>query len=657
MKISYYTTLGLLFMLTRHSFSQTNVFPSTGSAGIGTTTPDASSIVEMKSTTQGMLIPRMSKTQRDAIGSPATGLMIFQTNSTPGFYYYSGTAWTAVFSKGANTALSNLKSPTAVNVDILPDSAGKRNFGAGGFTWNNIYFHGKWYRDSIQLLSSNSVNLFFGDNAGLINAGQYNTAFGLAAFSSNKAGQLNTAIGYQALSLDSTGFENTAVGSQALYLHKTGGDNSAIGSGALLNSTTGYRNTALGAAALYFSTTGYENVAIGYKALGNSTGFRNTATGPVAMNANTSGYDNVATGDSALYSNHDGSNNAAVGNNALHENISGIYNTAAGFRALYKNDGFRNTALGNEALSSNTSGNFNTSVGDNAGSNVKTGSNNIFIGAGANCGTTGAISNSTVIGSNAVNTVSNSFVFGDANITGWGFGVGAGARAIKVGSSASNGNGAYLTVGGTWTSTSARSKKEDFQKQDENLILQKINQLDVTKWKYKGTKDEYHYGPMADDFHRLFVVGDDSSTSDMDKTGVLFLGMQQLIKLNDEKDAKINDLQKQIDELKAMIVSGGHAQTGMNDELSVMSGASLQQNIPNPFNHTTTINYLLPEKYSSAKMIVTDNTGKVLKEENIAANRKGSLSVDGATLASGAYQYSLYVDGRLIDSKQMLLSR
>ena len=60
-----------------------NTFPSTGAAGIGTTTPDASSLLEIKSTTKGLLISRMTLVQRNAIVSPAPGLMIYQTNSTP----------------------------------------------------------------------------------------------------------------------------------------------------------------------------------------------------------------------------------------------------------------------------------------------------------------------------------------------------------------------------------------------------------------------------------------------------------------------------------------------------------------------------------------------------------------------------------------------
>ena len=64
--------------------------------GIGTITPDASAQLDVSSTSKGVLIPRMSKAERDLIPAPATGLLIFQTNETPGFYYYDGTGWQLV---------------------------------------------------------------------------------------------------------------------------------------------------------------------------------------------------------------------------------------------------------------------------------------------------------------------------------------------------------------------------------------------------------------------------------------------------------------------------------------------------------------------------------------------------------------------------------
>jgi len=66
--------------------------------GINTdgSTPHASAMLDVKSNEKGMLVPRMSQTQRNAISAPATGLLIYQTDNTPGFYFYNGSAWTAV---------------------------------------------------------------------------------------------------------------------------------------------------------------------------------------------------------------------------------------------------------------------------------------------------------------------------------------------------------------------------------------------------------------------------------------------------------------------------------------------------------------------------------------------------------------------------------
>ena len=67
--------------------------------GINNETPDASAALDITSTTGGLLIPRMTETQRDAISPAATGLMIYQTDGTVGFYYFNGSSWAAYYSK------------------------------------------------------------------------------------------------------------------------------------------------------------------------------------------------------------------------------------------------------------------------------------------------------------------------------------------------------------------------------------------------------------------------------------------------------------------------------------------------------------------------------------------------------------------------------
>jgi hypothetical protein len=61
--------------------------------GINIETPDASAALDITSTTGGLLVPRMTKAQRGFIDTPATGLMIYQTDGTAGFYYYNGSSW------------------------------------------------------------------------------------------------------------------------------------------------------------------------------------------------------------------------------------------------------------------------------------------------------------------------------------------------------------------------------------------------------------------------------------------------------------------------------------------------------------------------------------------------------------------------------------
>ena len=83
--------------------------------GIGTTSPDSSSVLDITATDAGLLVPRMTETQRDEITSPATGLIIYQTDATTGFYFYNSTAWTKLDGEVTQTSLdlkANIASPT-----------------------------------------------------------------------------------------------------------------------------------------------------------------------------------------------------------------------------------------------------------------------------------------------------------------------------------------------------------------------------------------------------------------------------------------------------------------------------------------------------------------------------------------------------------------
>jgi hypothetical protein len=73
-----------------------NTFYSSGQVGIGTASPNVKAIIEIASTTQGVLFPRMTKVQRDLISTPPIGLMLFVTDDNEGLYIYKTSGWVQI---------------------------------------------------------------------------------------------------------------------------------------------------------------------------------------------------------------------------------------------------------------------------------------------------------------------------------------------------------------------------------------------------------------------------------------------------------------------------------------------------------------------------------------------------------------------------------
>jgi trimeric autotransporter adhesin len=316
--------------------------------GIGTATPANSAQLDIGSTTKGLLIPRMTKTQRNAISSPATGLLIFQTGpDSSGFHYYTGSSWLWLepVSTNAWKTKGNAGTDTAVNFIGTTDNT------ALIFRVNNTK------AGRIESLSGGyNGNTFFG-----LGTGEDNT------------GRLNTAVGYTALYENTTGDYNTALGSHALRYNETGIENTAMGFNALVENTSGGKNT-----------------AIGFNSLSNNkTGEKNTAIGHIALRGNFSGNSNTAIGTQALLNCQTCSNNVGIGINTGSTLSSGIFNTFIGQSAGSANNGNYNTAIGSNALFSNNPGSQNVALGTDAGRN-STGSRNVFVGYQAGYNETGS---------------------------------------------------------------------------------------------------------------------------------------------------------------------------------------------------------------------------------------------------------------------------
>lgn len=71
------------------------------------TIADSTAILDVSSTTKGLLIPRMTALQKNGIVTPATGLLIYQTDGQPGFYYFNGASWLLLITSAINTDKQN----------------------------------------------------------------------------------------------------------------------------------------------------------------------------------------------------------------------------------------------------------------------------------------------------------------------------------------------------------------------------------------------------------------------------------------------------------------------------------------------------------------------------------------------------------------------
>lgn len=397
--------------------------------GIGTTSPASSAQLDISSTSKGLLIPRMTKTQKNAILSPVIGLLVYQNGpDSSGFHYYTGSSWLwlePVSSAGWKVA-GNAGTDTAVNFFGTTDNMPLR------FKQNNQWL-GQW--------NSNNRTFFIGRNAGKSNltgtglvtigdssllnniSGYENIAIGYKSLLSNTSGYQNISIGDSALRLNTTGFASIAIGNRALEI-STAPWNIAIGRNALKETTVGDKNLAIGEGSLGNNITGSDNIALGYGSmLYGAAGDGNIGLGFFALDSN-SGNKNIAIGYDALRRAHSASDNIAIGTESMYFGSSGQNNIAIGFRAMYNGpSGISNVVLGAAALADITTGNNNVAVGSGTAQFNTTGSNNTALG-------TNALVNNTTGSSNvALGTYTLRFRTGFGNVA---IGAEAGGSGVPV---------------------------------------------------------------------------------------------------------------------------------------------------------------------------------------------------------------------------------
>jgi hypothetical protein len=407
-------------------------FPSliAQNVGINTTTPDASAALDIKSTTRGVLVPRMATTQRTAISSPATGLLVYD-NDLNSFYYYNGSNWASLVTAstdnlGNHTATQNLKlgnnflNNDGDNEGLSVDSEGRvtiksttttapainimtgntpayrisqdNTSGFPAYTWELGGNETLFFLRDVSSSSKLPFRVYAGQNTDRLVLRNNNVGIGVN--NPSEALEINgkaKTTNFQLTNGATTGYvlQSDANGN-ASWVNSTSLSNgnwttsntdqfSALSGNVGIGTSTPTKklhvvgDTRIDAGHLEFANTG-GSIFIGQDAGANDdlSNNYNIFMGFAAGKNNIKGTDNIAIGTSAGNSMSTGNGNVVLGGNAFRNNTTGT----------------GNLALGTNALSSNSLGYNNTAIGYNAGM-TNQGSGNIFLGYSAGIGASG----------------------------------------------------------------------------------------------------------------------------------------------------------------------------------------------------------------------------------------------------------------------------
>jgi hypothetical protein len=125
-----------------------------------------------------------------------------------------------------------------------------------------------------------------------------------------------------------------------------------------------------------------------------------------------------------------------------------------------------------------------------------------------------------------------------------------------------------------------------------------------------------------------------------------------LVKALQEVNKKNEDLEARLKKLEDLVSKSSLVGNSYN-----MDAASLDQNTPNPFNSGTSIRYHLPQSIGSAKIVITDASGRTMKTMALTSRGAGEINLNTGTLAAGTYNYTLWVDGKMVDSRKMIIAK
>lgn len=189
----------------------------------------------------------------------------------------------------------------------------------------------------------------------------------------------------------------------------------------------------------------------------------------------------------------------------------------------------------------------------------------------------------------------------------------------------------------------------------EQYIKLKMNNIDTSD-KEKHTlvdvllDNNIHYGLLAQEVKELYpeLVHEDAA-------GVMSINYTELIPLLIQA---VQNLSEQVSSLSNSSSASARKQAPKQSDSTIEAVvATLYQNNPNPFTEATVISYIVPVEAQQAAIYIYNMVGEQLSKYDISVFGEGNVTISANELYAGTFLYSLVVDGKLIDTKQMIITQ
>lgn len=168
----------------------------------------------------------------------------------------------------------------------------------------------------------------------------------------------------------------------------------------------------------------------------------------------------------------------------------------------------------------------------------------------------------------------------------------------------------------------------------------------------RGNSGRLHYGITADQLEETFpdlVYENEDGTKSINYVEMVPI----LVQVINEMGAKIEALENGETNAKRAIPSA----TDINSADENVTLLSLGQNKPNPFGETTSIAVSIPADVQTAFLYVYNLNGSKVAQVDIPARGKTSITLSAATLSEGMFLYSLVADGKIVQTRRMIVEK